>query len=229
MTFEELAADATGEPVNDVLVEEETKSEEVSVLSSAFAEQLANVQCQLMALSHLPRTIQTTLDEITKQLQTLIPPSKLKQKSVEPEIKVEEAEVTTATCEGKRFEIESVNTSRGLFFFFFSLSETQVHVEESSESTSTVEIVTHEAVTLVSEVMSTATTTVESEESNYHLSKDDIDDYEESQAKFRALWEKKREKVRNSFRLRFKCDETFPDYKSSCSFSLRCCFLKQLH
>lgn len=102
VTFEELAADATGEPVNDVLVEEETKSEEVSVLSSAFAEQLANVQCQLMALSHLPRTIQTTLDEITKQLQTLIPPAKLKQKSVEPEIKVEEAEVTAATCEGKR-------------------------------------------------------------------------------------------------------------------------------
>lgn len=107
VTFEELAADATGEPVNDALVEEEAKSEEVSVLSSAFAEQLANVQCQLMALSHLPKTIQTTLDEITKQLQTLIPPSKLKQKSVEPEIKVEEAEVTTATCEGERSKSKS--------------------------------------------------------------------------------------------------------------------------
>lgn len=98
VTFEELAADATGEPVNENLIEEETKSEEVSVLSSAFAEQLANVQSQLMALSHLPKTIQTTLDEITKQLQTLIPPSKLKQVSVEPEIKVEEA---TVTSEGK--------------------------------------------------------------------------------------------------------------------------------
>lgn len=95
-------------------MEEEVKSEEVSVLSSAFAEQLANVQCQLMALSHLPKTIQSTLDDITKQLQSLIPTSKLKQKSVEPEIKVEEAEVTTATCEGESRLIESVNTSRGL-------------------------------------------------------------------------------------------------------------------
>lgn len=95
LTFEELAADATGEPVNEVLLEEESNSEEVSVVSSAFAEQLANVQSQIMALSHLPKTIQSTLDEITKQLQSLIPPSKLKQKSVEPEITVEEATVTS--------------------------------------------------------------------------------------------------------------------------------------
>lgn len=32
-----------------------------------------------------------------------------------------------------------------------------------------------------------------------HLSKDDIEEYEESQAKFRELWEKKREKVSNSW------------------------------
>lgn len=119
VTFEELAADATGEPVNETLVEEEAKSEEVSVLSSAFAEQLANVQSQLMALSHLPRTIQSTLDDITKQLQSLIPPSKLKQKSTEPEIRVEEAATTTTeTSEGNfqlRFLIKGINnTSRGL-------------------------------------------------------------------------------------------------------------------
>lgn len=86
-TFEEIAADATGEVVNDELVAEEIKSQEdeMSIVSSAFAEQLENVQSQLMALSHLPKTIQSTLDEITKQLQSLIPTTKLKQKSTEPE------------------------------------------------------------------------------------------------------------------------------------------------
>lgn len=100
ISFEELAADATGEAVNSDLIIEEVKNQEdeISVVSSAFAEQLANVQIQLMALSHLPKTIQSTLDEITKQLQSLIPPSKLKQKSLEPEIKVEE---TIVTSEGK--------------------------------------------------------------------------------------------------------------------------------
>jgi hypothetical protein len=95
VTFEELAADATGEPINENLVEEEAKSEEVSVVSSAFAEQLANVQSQLMALSKLPKAIQSTLDEITKQLQSIIPTQKLKAQSVEPEIKVEEETVTS--------------------------------------------------------------------------------------------------------------------------------------
>lgn len=86
-TFEEIAAEVTGEPVNDELVAEEIKSQEdeMSIVSSAFAEQLENVQTQLMALSHLPKTIQSTLDEITKQLQSLIPTTKLKQKSAEPE------------------------------------------------------------------------------------------------------------------------------------------------
>jgi hypothetical protein len=86
-TFEEIAAEVTGEAVNDELVAEEIKSQEdeMSIVSSAFAEQLENVQSQLMALSHLPKTIQSTLDEITKQLQSLIPTTKLKQKSTEPE------------------------------------------------------------------------------------------------------------------------------------------------
>lgn len=96
-TFEELAAEVTGEPVNEDLAAEEVKNqeEEISIVSSAFAEQLANVQTQLMALSHLPKTIQSTLDEITRQLQSLIPPSKLKQKSNEPENRVEEVAVTS--------------------------------------------------------------------------------------------------------------------------------------
>jgi hypothetical protein len=112
VTFEELAADATGDEVNEQLVadEQKTSEDEISVVSSAFAEQLANVQTQLMALSHLPKTIQSTLDEITKQLQTLIPPSKLKQKSIEPEAKTEEE--TAVTAEGKK------KTARKCFFLF---------------------------------------------------------------------------------------------------------------
>jgi hypothetical protein len=100
VTFEELAADATGEPACEDLIAEETKSmeDEVSVVSSAFAEQLANVQTQLMALSHLPKTIQSTLDEITKQLQSLIPLPKQKQRSLEPEA---QAGTSTVSSEGK--------------------------------------------------------------------------------------------------------------------------------
>jgi hypothetical protein len=97
LTFEQLAAEAMGEPINEERLEEELKAseDEASVVSSAFAEQLCNVQTQLMALSHLPKTIQSTLDEITKQLQSLIPASHQKQKSVEPEIKVEEVVETS--------------------------------------------------------------------------------------------------------------------------------------
>ncbi len=88
LTFEKIAADVTGEErIDDELVAEEIKSQEdeVSIVSSAFAEQLESVQSQLMALSHLPKTIQSTLDEITKQLQSLIPTTKSKQKSAETE------------------------------------------------------------------------------------------------------------------------------------------------
>lgn len=95
ISFEELAAEATGEPLNSDFIMEDVKNQEdeVSVVSSAFAEQLINVQAQLLALSHLPKTIQSSLDEITKQLQCLIPPSKLKQKSPEPEIEEQDANV----------------------------------------------------------------------------------------------------------------------------------------
>lgn len=96
LTFEDLAADATGEVVNGKLIEDELKGseDEVSIVSSAFTEQLESVQKQLMALSHLPKTIQSTLDDITKQLQALIP---TKHKSVEPEV------AATATDEGEFF------------------------------------------------------------------------------------------------------------------------------
>lgn len=94
VTFEEIAAEATGESANEDLLAEEIKSQsdEVSVVSSAFAEQLANVQTQLMALSHLPKTIQSTLDEITKQLASLIPTPKPTPSAVEPEKKASDEE-----------------------------------------------------------------------------------------------------------------------------------------
>ncbi|CRL04620.1 CLUMA_CG017688, isoform A [Clunio marinus] len=173
VTFEELAADATGESVNEVLVEEEVKSEEVSVLSSAFAEQLANVQSQLMALSHLPKTIQSTLDDITKQLQSLIPPSKLKQTSIEPEKKVDEKE-------------EEINVTS---------EDIQVHVDESTETKiemtcETIHIVETTTETIQSEQKQPS----ECEESISFLSQKEIEDYEECQMKFRELWERKREK-----------------------------------
>lgn len=100
LTFEELAAAATGEPVNGKLLDEELKTseDEISIVSSAFTEQLVNVQKQLMALSHLPKTIQSSLDEITKQLQALIPSQQ--QKSVEPEVNTTAAD-DAAQIEGK--------------------------------------------------------------------------------------------------------------------------------
>lgn len=98
VTFEQLAADASYEEIIEEIINEEQKNEEdeISEVSSAFAEQLANVQTQLMALSHLPKTIQSTLDEITKQLQQLIPPMKVKGKSVEPEMQKAQVEQIAA-------------------------------------------------------------------------------------------------------------------------------------
>ncbi len=70
--------------------EKNAEEDEISVVSSAFAEQLTSVQTQLMALSHLPKTIQATLDEITKQIEQLIPANKRKQASEEPTSAAEE-------------------------------------------------------------------------------------------------------------------------------------------
>lgn len=196
VTFEELAADATGEPVNEDLIAEETKSQEdeVSIVSSAFAEQLLNVQTQLMALSHLPKTIQSTLDEITKQLQSLIPPSKLKQPSIEPEAQPEEP-----TNEGK-FRKRSVKDENKTFLSSLTHpTESQVQIEATVEveqsSQTTVEITTETRTTI--ETVMEEQKQVE-EPAIVHLTKENIEDYEETQAAFRELWEKKREKV--SFR-----------------------------
>lgn len=176
-TFEELASEVTGEMLNEELAAEEVKSqEEVSILSSAFAEQLANVQTQLMALSHLPKTIQSTLDEITKQLQSLIPPSKLKQKSIEPENKMEEM---TVTCEGKLIpSLPDQNRKQP-----FSLSETNVQVEQPD--TNLVEV-TSEHHTIEQTTETVMGEKQKQEESSVHPTRDEIVEYEESQAKFRV-------------------------------------------
>lgn len=72
------------------------------------------------------------------------------------------------------------------------MTETQVTVEESTVVTSSEIEVTIETVT-EEEVQKP----VEPEDPTaYHITKDEIDDYEDSQAAFRELWEKKREKVR---------------------------------
>ncbi|CAG9802844.1 unnamed protein product [Chironomus riparius] len=181
VTFEELAADATGDAVNEELVAEEIKSQsdEVSIVSSAFAEQLENVQSQLMALSHLPKTIQSTLDEITKQLQSLIPTSKLyKQKSVEPENNSTAEENTKANE-------ETVDTTAVTDQVV--VESTISAVENTTTVTETVEV----------EIVNQQQQQIEQmnqEEMEHHPTKDEIDEYEESQRKFRELWEKKREK-----------------------------------
>ncbi|KAG5681342.1 hypothetical protein PVAND_010787 [Polypedilum vanderplanki] len=175
LTFEELAADATGEEINEDLVADEIKSQsdEVSVVSSAFAEQLSSVQSQLLALSHLPKTIQSTLDEITKQLQSLIPTITTKakeEKSNEPENNPIEDD-----------DEENVMTN-----------------EETVKQTDQIDITSAVESTIESTVTTTTTTTVnidnQEAEMEHHPNNDEIEEYEESQRKFRELWEKKREK-----------------------------------
>lgn len=68
-----------------------------------------------------------------------------------------------------------------------------MHVEQTVE--------TSVEVTSEHHTVEETTQTVVIEEENHEgssvqLTKDEIDEYEESQAKFRELWEKKREKVR---------------------------------
>lgn len=83
-------------------------------------------------------------------------------------------------------EIERANKSRG-----FSLTESQVTIEQTTVvTTNEVEVTTE---TVVEEEQKP----VEPEDPTaYHITKDVIEEYEESQAAFRELWEKKREKVR---------------------------------
>lgn len=66
------------------------------------------------------------------------------------------------------------------------MTETQVTVETKNEVEVTTEVVVVEEQKPV-EVEDPTT---------YHITKDAIEEYEESQAAFRELWEKKREKVR---------------------------------
>jgi hypothetical protein len=117
LTFEELAAAVTGEEINEDLVADEIKSQsdEVSVVSSAFAEQLSSVQSQLMALSHLPKTIQSTLDEITKQLQSLIPT--ITTKAREEKLNENENNPSDDVDEGDDDDEENVMTSEGCWLF----------------------------------------------------------------------------------------------------------------
>lgn len=72
------------------------------------------------------------------------------------------------------------------------MTETQVHVEQSSTMT----IEKSEQTIEITQTLDEEHKQDELEESSSHLTTDEIDEYEESQAKFRELWEKKREKVR---------------------------------
>lgn len=77
-----------------------------------------------------------------------------------------------------------------------------MHVETTSETT--VEITTEQTVEeTIETVMEEQKSVVveDTSETHVHLSADEIEEYEESQFKFRELWEKKREKVRESFDL----------------------------
>lgn len=78
------------------------------------------------------------------------------------------------------------------------MTDTQVHVEQSTVTTIEVTSEQQTTVEVVETMEQEQKQTVSSDGPVViHLSKDDIEDYEESQAKFRELWEKKREKVRN--------------------------------
>lgn len=77
----------------------------------------------------------------------------------------------------------------------------------------------------------TQTIVEEAHDSSIHYSKDEIDDYEQSQAKFRELWERKREKVRTIFQfpnLSIFCPKVYPRefylLELGELFRLACCF-----
>lgn len=69
---------------------------------------------------------------------------------------------------------------------------TSASVESTTTETVEVEIVNQEQQQLEQKKL-------EEEMEQHHPTKDEIDDYEESQRKFRELWEKKREKVSLDF------------------------------
>lgn len=70
--------DKIGECENGSHQPENDPEEILSVSDSALERQLADVQKQLEALSHLPSTIQATLEAVTKQIAEIIPAFKIR-------------------------------------------------------------------------------------------------------------------------------------------------------
>lgn len=105
------------------------------------------------------------------------------------------------TCVKQR---ENARTCLILFFTLFSLFLAAVTQEQPIvEATVEVRVEEIEAENKVDESLQQNDEVVHVEEEklqvdeveSYHLSADEIDEFEEAQAKFRTLWEKKREKV----------------------------------
>lgn len=105
------------------------------------------------------------------------------------------------TCVKQR---ENARTCLILFFTLFSLFLVAVTQEQPIvEATVEVRVEEIEAENKVDESLQQNDEVVHVEEEklqvdeveSYHLSADEIDEFEEAQAKFRTLWEKKREKV----------------------------------
>lgn len=71
--------------------------------------------------------------------------------------------------------------------------ESTISVVESTTETQTVEV------EIVSQEQQQLEQKKQEDGMEHHPTKDEIDDYEESQRKFRELWEKKREKVSLDF------------------------------
>jgi len=71
--------------------------------------------------------------------------------------------------------------------------ESTISVVESTTETQTVEV------EIVNQEQQQLEQKKQEDEMEHHPTKDEIDDYEESQKKFRELWEKKREKVSLEF------------------------------
>jgi hypothetical protein len=96
---------------------------------------------------------------------------------------------------------------------FHSLTETQVHVEQTFEASVHVEQSCETTVEITTEQQTVETVMEQKpieEPAIVHLTKDNIDDYEESQAAFRELWEKKREKVSKAVLVRFPIEFASP-------------------
>lgn len=212
-SFEELAAEATGEPLNEELIAEEVKEDEVSVVSSAMAEQLANVQVQVaLKPLHPHRFYNFTFSRLTIAADGF--ESLAKNDSVNPGWDYKtiagadsankiETQVSRTWSEGRRRERDNWRWERFRRVIHskhhprtFLSTETQVQVDNSSETTVEVTSEVH----IVEEMQSSEQVSVveqkQEDVTSIHYTAEDVEKYEESQEKFRALWEKKREAVR---------------------------------